>query len=154
MEKHMATPWEQAQKFTKSKTNWFKSQTKEAVPTRPLSVLEKITYEWTTAGLEMQNQPSWVFIYSPSSVNQLYEWASNIGEDVATRRIFGIAKLQTVKNHGGIVFFGSWVGGKLLIPGVMVVRRSGLYIFEGRNDRYRLLTQKQYEDYADGKEVP
>ena len=146
----MATPWEQAENFVESKMKWFKSQTKNAVPTRPLEILEKIAGAWTSEPLDSLDVPAWVFIHSPTSANQLYEWAGNIGPTDLGRAAVAFAKLHTVKANGGIVFLGMVIDGVLKIPSVVVVRRSGLFIFDKRSDKYRLLTEEQWDEYADG----
>jgi hypothetical protein len=146
----MATPWEQAENFVESKVNWFKSQTKNAIATRPLGVLEKIAGGWTGPVLDILDVPAWVFIYSPSSANQLFEWAGNIGPTDLARGVMGLTKLQTVKTKGGIVFLGAMIERQLRIPSVIVVRRSGLFIFDKPDDQYRLLTEEQWDEYARG----
>lgn len=146
----MATPWEQAENFVESKVKWFKSQTKNGVPTRPLEVLDTIAGGWTGPVLDTLDVPAWVFIYSPSSANQLFEWAGNIGQPDLARGVMGLTKLQTVKTNGGIVFLGAMIDKALRIPSVIVVRRRGLFIFDKPGDQYRLLTEEQWDEYADG----
>jgi hypothetical protein len=146
----MATPWEQAEDFVESKLKWFKAQTKNAVPTRPLEVLEEIAGTWTGPVLDVFDLPAWVFIYSPASTNQLYEWAGNIGPTDLGRAAVGFAKLHTVKANGGMVFLGTWIDKELRIPSVIVVRRSGLFIFDKPGDQYRLLSEEQWDEYARG----
>ncbi len=146
----MATPWEQAENFVESKVKWFKAQTKNAVPTRPLEILEKIAGAWTSEPLDILDVPAWVFIYSPTSANQLYEWAGNIGPTDLGRAAVGFAKRHTFKANGGMVFLGVTIDKVLRIPSVIVVRRSGLFIFDKPEDQYRLLTEEQWDEYARG----
>jgi hypothetical protein len=150
MEDVMATPWEQAENFVESKVNWFKSQTKNAVPTRPLEILEKIAGAWTSEPLDILDVPAWVFIYSPASANQLFEWAGNIGPTDLGRAAVGFAKLHRVKANGGMVFLGAMIDKVLRIPSVIVVRRRGIFIFDKPGDQYRLLTEEQWDEYASG----
>ena len=144
----MATPWEQAQVFVESHWMRFKSQSRRAVPTRPLDALDSIARGWVGAELlDRLNVPAWVFMYLPSG-NGLYEWAGNVGDTDLGRGVLGFAKLLTMKSSGGMLFLGAWKHGQLDIPAVVFVRRSGLFIFDKLDIKYRLLTEQQWEQYA------
>ena len=108
----MASPWQQAEKLVESNVRWLKEQTKNAVPTQPQKDLETMTSAWTSDVLDNIGLPAWVFIYSPTSSSQLYEWAGNVGPTGLDRASIGFAKLQTIKSNGGLVFLGAWINKK------------------------------------------
>ena len=143
------TPWEQAENFVESHWKKFKERTRNAEPTRPKDCLHDITNGWV--GNDMLDRigvPAWVFIYSPNSVNQLFEWAGNIGPADLGRGLMGFTKLTTVKSNGGMLFVGAWRNGRLEIPAVVVVRERGLFIFDNPDGDHRLLTEELWEEYT------
>lgn len=145
----MATPWEQAEDFVAANWKKFKEQTRHAVPTRPQDCLDSITQGWTGGDmLDRIGVPAWVFIYSPSSVSKLFEWAGNVGPIDLGRGAIGFAKIVSVKSNGGMLFLGAWSNKRLVIPAVVVVRQRGLFIFDNPNGQYRLLTEELWDEYA------
>ena len=145
----MATPGKQAEKFVEFKVKWFKAQTKNATPTRPLEVLDKIAGAWLRES-HNPHVPDCVFIYSPASANQLYQLTGEMGPTHLARAAVGLAKLHTVKANGGMIFLGVMIEKVLRITTVIVVRHNGLFIFDKPDDQYRLLTEEQWDEYADG----
>lgn len=151
----MATPWEQAEDFVASNWKKFKQQTRNAEPTRPQDRLDSITQGWV--GGEMLDRigvPAWVFIYSPTSVNKLFEWAGNVGAADLGRGVLGYTKLVTVKSNSGMLFLGAWKNRRLEIPVVVVVQQRGLFIFDNPNGQHRLLTEELWKEYTFAEQMP
>jgi hypothetical protein len=145
----MATPWAQAQDFVR--TNWrkIKMTSKGQVPTRPLDVLNKVAQAWTSDNfLQRMPVPAWVFLYSPTG-NGLYEWVGNRGDIGLGRSMIGFAKLNTIKTAGGMVFLGAWHERRLHVPALAVARKKWLFVFDKLDTEYRLLTERQWERYAE-----
>ncbi len=146
----MATPWEQAEDFAQARWPQLKKATKNKAPTRPLDVLDTISWGWVNDFLSMIELPAWVFIYSPAG-NGLYELADNIATADLSRLAVGLAKLATVKSNGGMVFAAVWQDRQLVIPSVALVRNGKLYIFDKPDGGNPPLTESEWDKYAEGE---
>ena len=146
----MATPWEQAVDFAQAHWPKLTKATKNKPPTRPLDVLDTISWGWVNDFLSMIELPAWVFIYSPAG-NGLYELADNIATADLGRLAVGLAKLATVKSNGGMVFAAVWQERQLVIPSVALVRNGKLYIFDKPDGGNPPLTENEWDKYAEGE---